>query len=347
MRKIAIYGTGNVADFFMKHHNFRDEKIVYFIETDVRHDSYKEYKVVSVHDVTNDIETIYIANTYADTIKNLIDNGVSKEKLVLCNKKLHRDYLYETNGVDDLAYDREVAGLYEDYIKNVQNRPRYVITETMNNPIKIFECDKIQKAFGQTYISTEDYCRYGTLRLIIEEIKNNQVQGELAELGVYRGDFAKCINAEFPDRKLYLFDTFEGFDNRDITEDIKNGYTSKEWFESWENFKYTNLELVMQKMNYKDQCVVCKGYFPDTIPEEEVNYALVSLDCDLYEPILAGLRYFYPRLNEGGYIMVHDYNQTSHLRGVKQAIRDYESETGNKMVKVPIPDVCGTLIISK
>lgn len=127
MKKIAIYGTGDVADFFMKHHDFSDEEIVYFIETNVRHDSYKEYKVISVNDVTNDIEIIYIANTYADTIKNLIHNGINKDRLVLCNKKLHRDYLYDTNGVDDLVYDKKIAGLYEDYIENVQNRPRYVI----------------------------------------------------------------------------------------------------------------------------------------------------------------------------------------------------------------------------
>ena len=41
-------------------------------------------------------------------------------------------------------------------------------------------------------------------------------KGECAEAGVFEGDFAKWINQYFPDRKLYLFDTFEGFDMRDI-----------------------------------------------------------------------------------------------------------------------------------
>jgi O-methyltransferase len=50
-----------------------------------------------------------------------------------------------------------------------------------------------------------------SLELVAHEIYENNVIGEVAELGVYRGDFASIINALFPDRKLYLFDTFRGF----------------------------------------------------------------------------------------------------------------------------------------
>lgn len=67
------------------------------------------------------------------------------------------------------------------------------------------------------------------------------------------------------------------------------------------NFSYTSVNTVLNKMKYKNQCVVKKGWFPETIPTEEITYALVFLDCDLYEPMLAGLRYFYPRLNRGVY----------------------------------------------
>ena len=30
----------------------------------------------------------------------------------------------------------------------------------------------------------------------------------------------------------------------------------------------------MNKMTYPEKCVVHKGFFPDTIPSEEINYAL-------------------------------------------------------------------------
>ena len=129
--------------------------------------------------------------------------------------------------------------------------------------------------------------------------------------------------------------------------ELNYNFTSKDWFDSWDNFKNTNLELVMGKMTYPEQCVIRKGYFPDTIPEEELEFAFVSLDCDLYEPILAGLRYFYPRLKKGGYIMIHDYNQTAYLKGVKQAVIDFESEVGEIIPKVPITDICGSLVLCK
>lgn len=166
-------------------------------------------------------------------------------------------------------------------------------------------------------------------------------------MGVYQGELAKYINKTFPDRDLHLFDTFEGFCESDVEIEKSKKFTSDEWFEDWNNFKNTSLELVMNKMTYPEKCVVHKGFFPDTIPSEEINYAFVSLDCDLYEPILEGLRYFYPRLNNGGYIFIHDYNQTNYLRGVKQAVHDYENEIKQKLCKVPITDVCGILVVCK
>lgn len=165
-------------------------------------------------------------------------------------------------------------------------------------------------------------------------------------MGVFRGDFSKFLNREFPERKLYLFDTFEGFDKRDVKHDIDERYSSERWFDLVENFGNTNEDYVMAKMRYPSNVIIRKGYFPETIPQEEVDYALVSIDCDLYVPILEGLRYFYPRLKNGGYIMIHDYNAPQ-LRGVKQAVYDYENEIGEHIMKVPISDKCGSLVIAK
>jgi len=57
--------------------------------------------------------------------------------------------------------------------------------------------------------------RNATLELISKEINRYNVEGSAAELGVYKGNFAMQINYFLPDRKLYLFDTFEGFDSRE------------------------------------------------------------------------------------------------------------------------------------
>lgn len=46
-------------------------------------------------------------------------------------------------------------------------------------------------------------------------------------------------------------------------------------------------------------------------------------------------------------MILHDYNLVNELKGVKKAVKDYEKELGEKLVKIPIPDICGSLIIGK
>lgn len=189
-----------------------------------------------------------------------------------------------------------------------------------------------------------DYTRYRGLELIAEQISRNNIQGSVAELGVFRGDFSSEINRIFPDRKLYLFDTFEGFADSDVIYDREKDYTSNKFITESNSFKDTSVELVLQKMPHPEQCVVRKGYFPETAEGLEDTFALVSIDCDLYVPILAGLEYFYPRLISGGYIMLHDYNHKEF--GVKDAVEDFEKKN-EKICKVPYPDQGGTLVIYK
>ena len=66
--------------------------------------------------------------------------------------------------------------------------------------------------YEQTYETRNRF-----LQCFSEIVYDRRSSGNVAEGGVFEGYFAKRINAAFPDRKLYLFDTFEGFDNRDIS----------------------------------------------------------------------------------------------------------------------------------
>jgi hypothetical protein len=67
-----------------------------------------------------------------------------------------------------------------------------------------------------------DFTRHAALELYSLEIKRLKVPGAVAELGVYRGEFAKLINTLFPTKKLYLFDTFTGFHQKDIDHELSN-----------------------------------------------------------------------------------------------------------------------------
>ncbi len=80
-------------------------------------------------------------------------------------------------------------------IQNLLNRFNLVLTRPNNNLAR------------QPYIplfDKMDYTRIATLDLLAHEILQKNVKGEIAELGVYRGDFAKYLNQIFGDRSLHL-----------------------------------------------------------------------------------------------------------------------------------------------
>jgi O-methyltransferase len=184
-----------------------------------------------------------------------------------------------------------------------------------------------------------DYIRLATLELVSEEIKQKQLKGEVAELGVYKGKFARYINNYFPDRKLYLFDTFEGFDERDVSVEKRQNFSS-----GAQNFSDTSVDSVLKQMPFPEKCIPIKGFFPQTAQEIRDLFVFVSLDADLYEPIYAGLRFFYPKLQKGGYIFIHDFNNDAY-KGARRAVEQFCSE--ENIGFVPIPDSGGSAIICK
>ena len=188
-------------------------------------------------------------------------------------------------------------------------------------------------------LSMGEYIRTSSLELVAKEIYENKVIGSVVELGVWQGDFASRINFSFSDRKLYLFDTFEGFDHRDIDVDRKNRFSTGQ-----QDFSKTSIDLVLDKMPYKTNCITKKGYFPESLEGLEDIFCFVSIDTDLFQPTLEGLKYFYPRLSKGGYIFVHDYNNFEYS-GVKKAVRLYCCE--NNIGYFPLCDPYGTAIIIK
>ncbi len=52
-----------------------------------------------------------------------------------------------------------------------------------------------------------DYFRYRTFELAAREIKNRKVKGNVAEVGVFKGQFSRLINEIFPEKTLYLLNS--------------------------------------------------------------------------------------------------------------------------------------------
>ena len=208
-------------------------------------------------------------------------------------------------------------------------RSNFTITPLM------YGLDKVRKNF----VFENEYIRNSTLELLSYEIYDKNILGSVAELGVYKGNFAKNINKAFPDRKFYLFDTFEGFDERDLKTEIKENYSSGKAI-----FSNTSENLVLSLMKYKENCIIKKGYFPETAHRVNDKFSFVSIDVDLYDPTYQGLAFFYKCLSSGGFIMIHDYNNKSY-KGVKAALRIFSREYS--VPYFPLCDAGGSVIINK
>lgn len=186
-----------------------------------------------------------------------------------------------------------------------------------------------------------DTVRRDMLILLLREVTERRVPGEMAELGVYKGNTARLIHHYVPERKLYLFDTFSGFDERDVQQEREKTGVLKDS----KAFSDTNIGTVKQNIRMlNDHVEFFPGFFPQSVPAwmKDRRFAFVHLDADLYDPILAGLQYFYPKMSAGGVIVVHDYNS---WMGARKAVRDFFSDKAE--IPVPMPDKSGSAVIVK
>jgi O-methyltransferase len=163
----------------------------------------------------------------------------------------------------------------------------------------------------------KDKVRFYNLWFQIEYIKKNNIKGSFAELGVHKGETAKAIHFMDQSRKFYLFDTFEGFSEKDL----KYEKQKDSRFETI-MFSDTSIEKVKSYMNGNENLIFKPGFFPDTTKGLEGElFSFVQIDADLYAPTKSALEFFYPRLSAGGVIIVHDYNHN--WDGIPKAIEGF------------------------
>ena len=179
------------------------------------------------------------------------------------------------------------------------------------------------------------YARLNFIKITALMQEEKKISANVAELGVWKGETARYINAYFPQSEFYLLDTFEGFCEEDIKKE--QSLNTKAKASNSNDFSDTSIEFVKQHLPNLQKCHFIKGYFPDSINQmpQDLNFSFVNIDVDLYQPILAGLEYFYPRMLKGGVILIHDYFHP-YYTGTKQAVDEFcEKE---KLKCLPIGD---------
>ena len=144
------------------------------------------------------------------------------------------------------------------------------------------------------------------------------IEGDIWECGVYKGGTAAMMAAilrdnKMPSKKLYLFDTFEGMPKTDSALDA---HTEGDFCD-------TSVEAVAAYVGSPDQCVIRKGFIPNTFQGlESAKIAFAHIDVDIYKSILDSLNFIWPRLSRGGFIVFDDYGFPS-CPGARVAVDEF------------------------
>ncbi|NGX56465.1 MAG: 8-demethyl-8-(2,3-dimethoxy-alpha-L-rhamnosyl)-tetracenomycin-C 4'-O-methyltransferase [Candidatus Anoxychlamydiales bacterium] len=206
------------------------------------------------------------------------------------------------------------------------------ITQNNEKNIEIYENCKLNKKlydfnFRQTVnnISDKTLISEDRLYMLYQLAKNcKKIDGDIAEMGVYKGGSAKLISdaVNKTNKKLFLFDTFQGMPEVDKTKDN---------FHKKDDFNDTDIESVKKLFIGNSNVKLIPGFFPKTAENILNNkFCFVHIDADIYPSVLDSCTFFYPRMVKGGYLIFDDYGFET-CKGAKSAV-DYFFSDKNENV---------------
>lgn len=187
----------------------------------------------------------------------------------------------------------------------------------------------IKQAFD-TISSTSLLGNIDHFALVAKDILDLNLDGDIAECGVYKGGSARLLATIFPNKKIFLFDSFEGMKENDI---LDKGHKKGD-------FKDTSLTEVKSYLSDKPNCVFFPGWIPSSASFlNEERFCFVHLDLDLYQSTKAAIEIFWPKVVDGG-VMVFDDWEWQNCPGVKQSVTEYFDDQGIQHKKLIDKNTC-------
>ncbi|HEY5123422.1 MAG TPA: TylF/MycF/NovP-related O-methyltransferase [Ignavibacteria bacterium] len=152
---------------------------------------------------------------------------------------------------------------------------------------------------------------------------SNKIDGDFAEVGVFKGGSAKLICEAKKNKSLHLFDTFEGLPKLFEMDD-------KVMFQK--GVMKVNIDDVKNYLKDYSDVYFYKGLFLNTAdPIKDKKFSFVNIYVDIYESTVSCLNFFYERMNKGGIILSHDYIDVA---SVKKAIDDFFKDKHETVIEL-------------
>ncbi len=172
--------------------------------------------------------------------------------------------------------------------------------------------------------------------------KSLDISGDICEFGVAQGATSALMANEVrtTDKNIWLFDSFEGLPRpteKDVLKDDIFNLGSMEAYAGTMSFKADMVKRRLRDIDFPFSKVrIVPGFIEETIkhPNLPEKVAFAYVDFDFYEPILIALQFLDNTLQQGGFIIVDDYDFFS--TGAKTAVEEFLS-TRNETYAMSLP----------
>lgn len=169
--------------------------------------------------------------------------------------------------------------------------------------------------------------RYFMLYQAARETCRRTPRLDVVECGCFRGHstylIARLLQENGFAGQMHVFDSFEGLSP--FTEPDTGGvYQTDEHKETIRLHFKANREQVMALLAPFEFVRFYPGWIPERFEEvQDRRLGFLSVDVDLYEPTRDSLRFFFPRLVEGGMVYLDDYGFYRTFPGARKAVDEY------------------------
>jgi hypothetical protein len=140
-----------------------------------------------------------------------------------------------------------------------------------------------------------------------------KLDGDFVECGVNRGFLSSAIMT-FLDwdscgKMFYLLDTFQGLDERVVSEaELEAGALEKNQEHLTSGFYVSGVESVKENFSEWKNWRIIQGTIPDTLENvDALKIAYLHIDLNCSPPEVAALEFFWDRLVPGAFILLDDY----------------------------------------
>jgi hypothetical protein len=163
---------------------------------------------------------------------------------------------------------------------------------------------------------------------IVEQLDHAlQQPGDVVECGVFQGVtsvlMAKLMDIRQSDKKLFLFDSFQGLPEPDRQVDASLRFQRGAWKAGRQE-----VEALLAKYNVLQRCVIYEGWFSATLPQlnDAQQFCFAYIDADLHSSTVDCLQHIWPRMDHNAVAVFDDYHHPS--GGVRKALDEWVGETG-------------------